>query len=240
MIFETAVSLLYPRVCPGCGIILKKGQYICRFCYEELDFPDGRRCGKCSRPLKYDEEVLCADCMKENRFFDEGIALLMHSGEGKKIIYDLKFSNRRDNADFLAYEAANRYHDLFCFWQPEVMIPVPLHKRKEKERGFNQARLLADRTSFFLNEKGLGIPVDPYYLTRSIHTKPMKTLDRIERSENLKGAFSIKLSQKPHSPYKRILLVDDIYTTGSTLSECAKVLKAAGADRVYFLTFSIG
>lgn len=249
-IADSALNLLFPRRCPVCGRILTRdlvkdsiNPYICGKCYEGLSFPEGARCLKCSRPVQDELQELCRDCAGKRKNFDQGTALLMHDGPSQKIIYDLKFSNKRDNADMLASEAGRRYMRQIRFWNPDMIIPVPLYRKKEFERGFNQSELLSEKLSKYLKEKGTVIPVRNDILVRIRATKPMKTLDSEGRRVNIQGAFSIN-SRRPEAygelKGKKVLLVDDIYTSGATLSECAGVLKQYGVSKVYFLTFSIG
>ena len=248
---DRAISLLFPRVCPLCGKILPTGQnelsasgknpYICESCYRELHFPEEPLCLKCSRPLADDTEEYCVDCASAVHHFDQGRALLMHDEAAKKILYDLKYYNRRDNALMLAREAADRLRGWIGHIRPDVIIPVPLHKKRQLERGYNQAELLSRRLSQMLDSEEMSVPVDSRFLVRVKRTSAQKQLQSAMRRENIRGAFEISYREDP-GKYRngRILLVDDIYTTGTTLSECAKVLKAAGAANVFFLTFSIG
>lgn len=242
-----ALELLYPRICPVCGRILSEhdhtmnaNPYICGKCYKELNFPSGPRCLKCSRPLLDDLQEYCSNCSKDKKYFDQGIALMIHDGAAKKILYDLKFSNKRDNADMLAFEAAQRCREQIAFWDPDIMVPVPLYRKKKRERGFNQAELLSVRLSFCLRDYGMSIPVRTDILERVSSTKPMKTLDSRERKENIRGAFRVVTGKDQIADIKSVMLVDDIYTSGATMSECAGVLKRSGISRVYFLTFSTG
>lgn len=254
---ERMSAVLYPRVCPVCGRLLgaakisgnifEKNQrdeptpfnpYICPECYKKLDFADGRaRCMKCSKPLDGETDELCEDCRKRIRYFTSGMALMMHNEPARKILYDLKYSSMRDNADFLAFEAARRFCHLLEFWDLDVIIPVPLHWLRQHERGYNQAGLIACRLAMFLEIAGLDIPVDEEYLVRTKKTVALKELGSAERSKSLRGAFAV---QGTAGKYKRVLLIDDIFTSGSTINECAKVLKSAGAEDVFFLTASIG
>ena len=256
---DAASGLVFPRICPVCGHILTENSikgspnpYICRKCYEILNFPQNPRCLRCSRPIMNELQEYCRSCERERKHFDQGIALMMHDIAAQKIIYDLKFSNKRDNADMLAFEAVQKCRDMILFWNPDMMIPVPLSRRKERDRGFNQALLLADRLSLYLEEQGISIPVRADILERTRETSPMKTLDSSQRKINIRGAFRINPGLTGHDKNSSglnicsditsssILLIDDIYTSGATLSECAGVLKQAGAMNVYFLTFSIG
>lgn len=112
-----------------------------------------------------------------------------------------------------------------------MIIPIPLHKKKLAKRGYNQAELIASALG-----KELGIKTDTTVLKRKIYTKPQKDLSNRERKKNLEHAFETR----GDLPWKRILLVDDIYTTGATIDEAAKILKKAGAEKVWFLTIGIG
>jgi len=248
---DRAVSLLFPRVCPLCGRILPPvpndlltsgdNPYICRECYRELHFPEEPLCFLCSRPIRDETKAYCRNCAVTVHCFDQGKALLMHDEAAKKILYDLKYHNRRDNARMLAFEAAKRLQSWIRQIKPDVIIPVPLHRKRQLERGYNQAQLLAGRLSEILASEKIFIPVDSRFLLRVRKTSAQKQLQSTQRRENIKGAFEISYREDP-GKYKNctILLVDDIYTTGTTVSECAKVLKETGAGRVFFLTFSIG
>lgn len=117
-------------------------------------------------------------------------------------------------------------------WGIEEIIPVPLHPARKRTRGYNQADILAEELG-----KILDIPVNRKVLYRIRNTKPQKNLDNMQRISNLKGAFAVS---KQQGVKKAVLLVDDIYTTGSTIHKAAYMLKLAGAEKVYFLTISIG
>jgi len=213
--------------------------FICPECYARLDFADGRpRCMRCSRPLDDDTEEFCIDCRRKERLFDRGTAFMMHSEEARKIIYDLKYGNMKDNADFLGYEAAVRLSAAVARMAPEVIIPVPLHPARQRSRGYNQAQLFAERFSLFMELAGYGsITVDTEYLVRAGRTLPLKGMTGPERADNLRGAFRVTGSP---GRYRKVLLADDIFTTGATLNECAKTLRQAGVNMIYFITASIG
>ena len=126
---------------------------------------------------------------------------------------------------------ANQYGYYLREKKVELIVPVPLHRKKMRIRGYNQAALLAE----VLGEI-TGISVDEDILVRVKNTKPLKQLNDKERRRSIRGAFSVRKSVWA----KTIVLIDDIYTTGSTLDEAARVLLKAGAEKVYFLTISIG
>ena len=246
-----AVNLVFPMVCPLCGRIIplkrqafsshETNPYICPECYMKLAFPEDPFCLKCSRPIQEEVKEYCPDCERAIRYFDQGKALLMHDERAKKILYDLKYHNRKDNAKMLAREAADRLFGIVKHWNPDVVIPVPLHKKRELKRGFNQAALLTEHLIRELKDYGLNLNADPNYLVRVRTTSAQKELRREQRSENIRGAFEISYKEDPGKyTGSTVLLVDDIYTSGATLSECARILKEAGVSKVYFLTFSIG
>ena len=252
---DRIVSLLYPRVCPECGEIISCAEqkrtvnernanpFICKECYLRLCFPTEPRCIKCSRPVESDEQDLCDNCRKKQRYFDQGGAVVMHDEISRKIIYDLKYSNRRDNADMMAWETAKQCIEYIKFWKPELLIPVPLHPDRAFQRGFNQAEIFGRKLSKYLRNQGLELPLEEHCLVRVKKTSAQKELGAEQREKNLEGAFMVNpdfLQKDGKFPFCRVLLIDDIYTSGATLSECARVLKQTGVEQVYFLTFSIG
>lgn len=210
---------------------------ICSDCLKVLHLVPEPRCIRCSRPLNFGEELYCDLCRKKQRVFDGGSALLLHDDRAKKILYDLKFGNKKDNADLLGLEMALRFSELISLWQAEAFLPVPLHKKRLRERGFNQAQLLAEKISFWMEKLfRLPLPVDSAFLFRSKNTKPQRTLEASMRGENVGKAFTVSPGARP---YHSVVLVDDIFTSGATIDACAGALKAAGIRRVYFLTASI-
>ena len=121
--------------------------------------------------------------------------------------------------------------DMLALWKPQVIVPVPLHWRKQRMRGFNQAELLAEELSGYT-----GIPVDSKLLEKGKATRSQKKLDATERKKNLREAF--RVVGNPSG--KRILLIDDVYTTGSTMDVLSRALLEKGASHVFFLTLCIG
>lgn len=237
------LRILYPEVCPVCGEILteenryEENPYICRFCYKKAGFITGPCCLKCSKPLEDETQVLCRDCRERERYFDLGFALLSHDEGAKKVIYGLKFDHKLDNAAFPSLEIALRYGQRLLDLETEVLIPVPLHKSRQRERGYNQARILSEKISEFIEGLyGKSLSTDGEYLLRREKTKYQRDLDPREREENVKNAFAVNLRTEKN--YRRVCLVDDIYTTGSTMNSCARTLKNAGCEKVFFLAVS--
>lgn len=232
------VSIFYPRRCPGCDEILKynKGK-ICDLCKPKLKFISEPRCMKCGKQIEKLEEEYCFDCRNKKHNYKKGIALLSHTGIVRKSIYSIKYNNKREYVDFYVEEIIKRYKNEIESWGCNVIIPIPLHKKKALSRGFNQAEVIAKKLS-----KGLGIPMDKRTLLRVKNTLPQKELNDIQRKKNLKNAFKINRNrrQKSKELFKKIILVDDIYTTGSTIDACAKVLLDNGFKEVYYISLSIG
>ena len=226
------MDLLYPPVCPFCEKIQKPGTGICDSCREKLPVIREPRCMKCGKPVKAWEKEYCCDCERRRLDFEQGRSLWLHVPPVVQAIYQFKFHNKRYYAEIFAREMADRYGQWIREHEIEEIIPVPLHPSRLRARGFNQAGLLAE----WLSEE-LQIPAGKNVVYRIRRTKPQKQLDDRERAKNLEHAFGV--SRRWKAP-KSVLLIDDIYTTGSTIHRISKVLKKAGVEKVYFLTISIG
>ena len=156
---EGLLQLVYPRVCPVCGEILteknkaEENPFICHFCYPNLQFITESYCLRCGAPLENPEEEYCSECDGIPKYFDQGMAMFVHDDDSRKILYDLKYGSHKDNGDFLGLEAAHRLGRTIMRWNPEVIIPVPLHKRRQFDRGFNQAGLLSEKLSSCLEKE---------------------------------------------------------------------------------------
>lgn len=232
-IVSTILDILYPRRCPLCGEILsKKNLTVCEFCRQSVNLVSEPFCMKCGKPIRNREQEYCQDCESHAHSFLEGRAAFPYTGKIQKSILNLKLHNCRSYGQFFSGAMAAVFKHYEIRWQIDIICPIPLHRRKRKFRGFNQAELLAKPIG-----EAFSIPVIPDLLVKTEETRDQKNLDRKTRQKNLKKAFKIG----PHDvKLKRILLVDDIYTTGSTIDAAASVLKEAGASEVFFLTACIG
>lgn len=243
MIAERIIRLLYPKVCPVCGDILteknlyEKNPHICRRCYGDLSFTEGSRCLRCANPVDDETKELCRECERRERFFDTGMALLDHTREAKNIIYGFKFRYMLDNLEFPALEIAKRHGERILNMGTEAFIPVPLHSSRKRERGYNQAELLAKAIERYMRELYGKAPVtDSSYLIRKEKTKHQMSLDPSKREGNVKKAFAVNPGSGKQ--YRNVCVVDDIYTTGSTINACAKTLKDSGCRWVSFVSVS--
>jgi len=167
------------------------------------------------------------------------MAILRYEGIARKAMSDLKFHGKTDNADFFAAKAASHEGNRIRNFNPDALIPVPVHKTRFARRGYNQAELICDRIGAIL-----GIRVVNDFLLRTKKTGFQKNLDKIKRRGNLSNAFecdsTIYPRERVESEFKKVLLVDDIYTTGSTMEHCTRALLAAGVGRVGLLSICIG
>ena len=221
---------IYPWKCPGCGTLVPYG--FCATCRQELVEIHEPCCKKCGKPLDEDWQEFCYDCQKKEQEYEQGRAVWLHKNGVKKAVYDFKYHNRRVYAEFFAKEMVRKYARLLEIWEVEEIIPIPVSRKRRRQRGYNQAALLAKELGRQTN-----IEVNLKSLVRIRDTQPQKKLSARERKENLSKAFMWKGKEPPK---RRVLLIDDIYTTGATIDSNAIILKRAGAEEVYFLTISIG
>lgn len=189
-------------------------------------------CFKCGKQLDDEGRELCADCTARRHNFDRGVAAFAYSDAMKKSMYAFKYNNRREYASFYAEALLERYKEIIGGWRAQALIPVPLHPSRYRARGYNQAEVLAREIG-----RRTGLSVDTDTLVRTKKTTPQKELNDRERNINIENAFQIA---KNDVKYKSVIVVDDIYTTGATIDECALTLKAGGADAVYFVSVCIG
>lgn len=208
------------------------GSYICDNCRTKLPYIMGPRCCKCSKPILKEEGEYCSDCSRDRHKYKKGLAPFLHTGELKQAVYSIKYDNKREYIDFFVDEIVKRHHREILSWGCDCIIPVPLFKKKKIKRGFNQAEVIAAKLS-----RQLQIPYNTRILYRTKDTQPMKQLNNVQRKKNLEKAFKIS---ENIVKLNKVLLVDDIYTTGSTIDECSTVLLASGAEEIYFICLSIG
>lgn len=229
-IWKKILGIIYPKTCRFCGKVSEKE--LCDVCAKKVIYIEEPRCKCCGKPVRYAEQEYCYDCQKNTHAYEQGKSLWIHKMPVSLSIYQFKYKNRRIYGEFYAKEMARLYGNLIRFWGVEVIVPIPLHRRKKRLRGYNQAAVIAKELG-----KIMGIPVDCNSIVRNRYTRPQKELNDKERKQNLKQAFSVTNKWKN---YKRVLLIDDIYTTGSTIDTVAEELKKNGVQKVWFLTISIG
>lgn len=226
---DVALDILFPPVCPVCG--RPSRSYFHPECEEKLVPVRGARCAVCGKQLNDERESLCLDCRRKRHEFIQVISVLQYTEAARQCIYRFKYKNKREYAKPLAYLMWKYAARRIRFYRPEVIVPVPMYAAKKRRRGYNQTELLAQALSDVS-----GIECAPDALVRTRATRPMKELTAGERAANLAGAFE----PAGALPWKRVLLLDDIYTSGSTLDACAAALKAGGVQEVYGICLCTG
>ena len=211
-------------------IVRPFGEKICPECRGKLKAVTAPWCMKCGKKLKGEGE-LCADCRRNVHSFVRGRSLYEYQSAAPSL-YRLKYGKRQEYAEFFGEEAARRLDSFIRQVRPDALIPIPLHKKRLRKRGYNQAALIARAMG-----AAAGVPVYEKWLLRIKNTAPLKKQNPLERQNNLKKAFIIAQNDVN---LNTIILVDDIYTTGSTMDEAALACRAAGVSRVYFITLACG
>lgn len=224
-------EFLYPSTCIVCKRN-SEGKLVCEKCKDKLEETKEPKCMKCGKHIDDYQKEYCPDCTRIVHHFEKGIGAFQYNDYLRESIYDFKYHGVSSLGRLYGKAIAERYKYEIMAWEADCLIPVPIHYKKEKKRGYNQAELLANA----LGEE-LHIPVIGDILVRNINTKPQKELDDIHRRKNLENAFLIKENVVN---LKKVIIVDDIYTTGATIDACAKVLKEAGCKEVYYISLCIG
>jgi ComF family protein len=229
--FGGLLSLLYPPLCLACSADLAPDEYLCATCAEKIPRIEPPFCRKCSEPFAGDitGTFRCVNCADRRLHFEAAVSVYRGRGLVRKLVHDFKYGRQFHLRHLLANWLGETLDDPRLRGRRfDFIVPVPLHPARKRERGFNQARLLAELLS-----ARTGLPLRPA-LRRVRYTTTQTAFDRAERMQNLRNAF--RLRKKMNVRESRVLLIDDVLTTGSTLSECARILKGAGARSVHAAT----
>ena len=220
-----ALDLLFPQWCIGCG---REGNYICDNCRQSLSRILPPICPRCGKPQS--DGMLCPACDDENTGIDGIRSPFVFNGVIRQAVHELKYRNLRA----LAIPMAGLLHD-YILENPmpgEVLVPVPLHRKRLRERGYNQSALLAKQLG-----KLTGMPVIDDCLIRQHHTPPQaRTTNIDERRQNVVNAFSCSNGKLQGM---KVILIDDVTTSGTTLNACAETLKKSGITSVWGLVMAI-
>lgn len=235
---EKGLEALYPSniYCISCGSIIDKTRdyALCDACMETFHWLGQKTCGKCGKILPEDyRHELCYDCRTFGHDFDRGFTCVQYGLYERGVLMDYKYKGK----SYIGRKLGDILYDRMSLEAADfdLVVPVPMYRKKQNQRGYNQAAVMARR---FAQRRQK--PCAAELLQRTRKTPPMKGLGAFERHENLKGAIAVSRDNPYSLEGRRILLIDDIYTTGSTLDECSRVLREAGASRVYVLTFACG
>ena len=227
------LDLCLPRSCAGCQKMDNRPQSAwCGTCWDQMPRVVSPLCSKCGRPFRDSPESpdhLCGECIESTYHFDTARSAVAHEGIIRTRIHQFKFEARTEWVPPLV-ELLEIAYAGSGMALPELVLPVPLHPKRLKERGFNQSGLLAGELA-----RKIRAPVSFDVIVRKNRTQPQTRLNRKERLKNVRGAFELSGAQDIRG--RRILLVDDVFTTGTTLSECARTLKRkGGASEVHAVT----
>ena len=238
-LFPELGRCIYPRRCPGCGEVISPDAFICPECNTRFKRIQPPYCMRCGRHTESEDDELCSECASRNHAYTYGIAVFEYDELMRYSMSNFKFNGWRENADFYVHETTERAAERIRAFAPSVIVPVPIHSSKRAYRGFNQTELLADGIG-----QNLGIPVVKDLLLRARRTDAQKHLGLELRRANLKHAFTCDIGRYDRAyieqHFERVLLLDDIYTTGATMENCTQALLAAGVAEVGILSISVG
>lgn len=230
---EAAADLVFPKRCVLCDEIIpfdRRKEGICDRCRSKIRYIREPFCMRCGRQLGKDQEEYCKDCSREHVFLQN--VTLYDYGSIADSLFRFKYRGRREYARFYGEELYRGYREWLAVRKPDALIPVPCHSSRRRQRGYNQAELLAEALSAVS-----GIPVKKDLIQRIHKTGPQKNLTLRERQNNLKKAFKICQNDVKLST---IVIIDDIYTTGSTMDAMAEELHRNGVRKIYGMALASG
>lgn len=227
------LDVVFPRICAVCDEPLDDADQgaVCRACWSEAEEVAGPLCVTCGQPLRDPPRgrARCVACPQGDVHFDRAWSAVLYQGPVVAAIHDYKFGYRTANHLPLSRRLIQAFH-VHCAHLPiDYVTPVPLHPAREREREFNQSALLAAALC-----RETRLMYAPELLRRARYTRPQSSLRGAARLTNVHDAFAAPCPEKTRDAV--ILLIDDVYTSGTTVNECARVLKLAGAARVLVLT----
>lgn len=222
-------EIIFPQRCVVCDRALRSGSLgFCETCGNKIKYVNEPVCLKCGRPLEEISEY-CDDCKKKKHYFIAGRFPYSYR-EISESVYRFKYNNRAEYAKTYAMAVKMNLADWVESIKADAFVPIPLHKKRQAKRGYNQAEEFAKELS-----KCFGIPMRSDLCARSKNTIPQKEFGMRARQNNVKKAFIIK---KNDVKLSTIILVDDIFTTGSTIDSLAKEFLQAGVKKVYFISIT--
>lgn len=235
--FSALTDIIYPKVCVVCKESLKSGpcvdNLVCRKCWEKIRKNSPPFCRSCGRQLKKPvTRNICPACVRQRLHFDRAFAPCSYEGVVKELIHAFKYQGK----DYLGATLTRLIIEFIEEYKlpvdmMDMIVPIPLHSARLREREFNQAEVLSNHIAGKFNKD-----VTPGALLRLRHTRTQTDLEINERLWNVKGSFAVAAKERVKG--KNILLVDDVLTSAATCSEGARALKEAGANIVFVLTLA--
>jgi Predicted amidophosphoribosyltransferases len=233
-IWRGLVDLAYPPLCVLCREPVADPDSLCPACWSELQFIDGPVCVRCGLPFEIDAGpgTECGSCIADPPKFDKARAILRYDDASKKPVLALKHADRLDLVPAFAKWLDRAGRELLA--ETDMIVPVPLHRMRLWKRRYNQSAELARALS-----RRSGLPLEPLVLERVKPTPSQGTMPSAEaRRKNVAGAFLVPKPMRPAVKGRRVLLIDDVLTTGATASASARALKRAGATSVFVLALA--
>lgn len=241
-----ALDALLPPQCLGCGELVGEPGALCSACWGGLRFIAQPLCRRCGWPFEVDvalaaspaptgsapaAELLCGACLREPPAFDRARSVLVYDDASRGLVLGFKHADRTQAAPAFARWMARAGGDLLA--SADLIVPVPLHWTRLLARRYNQAALIGNALA-----RQTGIPVAPDLLIRRRRTPSQGHLSRVERYRNVAGAFAVRPRDRGSARQRRIVLIDDVLTTGATVGACAATLRRAGAASVDVLSLA--
>ena len=230
---KSAFHFILPPRCLGCdGLVADQGG-LCATCWQDMPFIEKPVCDRTGKPLVFDlgENILSAEAMANPPIYRKMRAATRYDGTARRLILSYKFYDRLDLAPHLARLMVRAGEDILC--EADIIIPVPLHRKRLFKRRFNQSAELAKQIS-----KLTDIPNSLDALHRIRPTKQQTSLEFNERHKNVEGAFRVPASESGNVRGKKIILIDDVVTTGATINACIRALLREKAHHIDVIAFS--
>jgi ComF family protein len=222
-----ALDFALPPRCAGCGTIVAEVHSFCSDCWKSIEFLGGSGCTTCGIPLAVTDVETCGACLAKPPRIARTRAAVAYDELSRSLAIRLKYGRKVAIARTMARYMA----PLVASDGDPILVPVPLHRTRLWQRGFNQSALVARELS-----RRLGIKADPMLLRRIRRTPPLKGMSPLQRRKTVAGAFRVR--DKSAVAGRTVVLVDDVLTTGSTADACARTLKRAGAARVELVSWA--
>lgn len=224
-VLESVLAILCPLTCGGCGL---EGKALCDTCLASFSrIKDDQSCPLCGREMG--TRAVCGSCMSGKRYYSAGHFGFSFEGNLREALHSFKYNGRKDVGRLLVHLLSGKIlaiSDMF-----EIIIPLPVTEKRLKERGFNQSYIISEEIGRITKR-----PVVHSVMRKTKHTPDQASLTREERKHNVKDAFSVRNAKILTG--RKILLVDDLFTTGNTAAEASKTLHAAGPDSITFFALA--
>lgn len=227
------VDIVLPPRCLGCGELVAEPGAVCPACWGGIDFVAAPMCGCCGLPFDYDEgaDAVCGECARRIPLYGRARSVMIYNDASRRLVLAFKHADRTDAAPAWGEWLARAGADLLA--DADLLVPVPLHRRRLIARRYNQAALMAQALG-----RRTGVPVMVDALRRTRATPSQGRMNRSERERNVAGAFAVRDPRRKKIGGARIVLIDDVMTTGATLTACVGPLLHAGAANVDVLTLA--